>query len=124
MPLASVCIRLYAAALLSLGMSALFAPELAGAEPAWMAQLLAGALLGLAAQAWLVRDAPLGGIYGRPVVNGQQAFAVIGALVAVREVPSAPGAWRWALLAALAVGAVLWSVLLYRPAWLGAPRAG
>lgn len=124
MPLASLLVRLYAALLLGLGLTGLFAPELAGAEPLWLAQVLAGALLGLASQAWLVRGAPLGGIYGRPVVGGQQAFAFIGALVAVREVPGAPGPWRWALLATLGFGAILWSVLLYRPGWLGAPGEG
>ena len=122
MRLAPSLIRLYALALLGLGVSALFAPELTGAEPLWVAQALAGALLAFAASAWLSRDAPLGGIYGRPVLSGQHTFAFIGAIVAVRGVPGDPSPWRWALLAALGLGAVLWSVLLYRPAWFGAPR--
>lgn len=123
MSLVSILVRVYAVALLALGLSALFVPELAGdAAAPLLAQALAAALLGFASSAWLSRDAPLGGIYGRPVVGGQQAFAFIGALVAVRAVPSAPSPWRWALLGALVFGAVLWSVVLYRPQWLGGAR--
>lgn len=120
MSLVSILVRLYAALLLGLGVTALFAPELAGGPPDWTVQVLAAALLAFASSAWLARDAPLGGIYGRPVVGPQQTFAFIGALVAARHVGGGATVWSLALTGVLALGALFWSALLLRPAWLGA----
>ena len=122
MTLISGLVRLYAALLLVAGAALLFAPEvafsaatLAGPEPLVLAQLVGAALLGFAAANWTGRGAILGGIYGRAVVVGNQAFAFVGVLVLVRNLPSERSPAFWALLLVLVFGAGLYSVLLYRP---------
>lgn len=116
----SAWVTAYAVLLAAAGVVLLFAPEAVfpAVRPtgpsALAAQLLGAALLGFAALCWAGRGALLGGIYGRPIVVGNQAFAVVGTLVLLGERPPAPGAGLWGLLAVLGSGAVLWSVLLFR----------
>lgn len=114
--MASVLIRVYAALLAALGIAPLFLPELsgvAGVEP--LTQLVGAGLIGFAVANWTGRGLVLGGIYGRALVAGNQAFALIGALVLVRPVFADPTAPSVLLLAVLTFGAILYSVLLYRP---------
>lgn len=86
------------------GLALLFVPDailprLVPGFPAaefWLGQLLAAALLALAALDWLQRSALLGGIYGRPVVTSNAAFYFIAAMVLLRrmvgrEAPVASG---------------------------------
>ena len=120
MTLTSGLVRAYAALLALSGLALLFAPELVVADspdprPPVLAQLVGASLLGFAAANWTGRGAVLGGIYGRAVVVGNQAFAFVGALVLLRSLPADPGAGFWVLLLVLAFGAVLYSVLLFRP---------
>lgn len=121
MRLTSALVRLYAALLLVTGAALLFAPEVvfvgaAGSDvkALVLAQLVGAALLGFAAANWTARGAILGGIYGRAVVMGNQAFAFIGVLVLLRNLPAERGLAFWFFLLVLAFGAVLYSVLLYR----------
>ncbi|HEY8312346.1 MAG TPA: hypothetical protein VIG47_17390 [Gemmatimonadaceae bacterium] len=82
------------------GVVFIFAPvEVAGAvgvpEPAGVAllvQLYGAALFGLAMSGWMVRDAVVGGIFGRSYVVGNAAHAGVGALVLVRPAVSAGAA--------------------------------
>lgn len=80
---------------LVLGLAAvalIFAPvELATAlgaqEPVGMAlllQLYGSALFGLAMTGWMVKDAVVGGIFGRSYVVGNAGHALVGALILVR----------------------------------------
>lgn len=121
MRLTSALVRLYAALLLVAGVALLFAPEVVfvgmaegEGQDLVLAQLLGAALLGFAAANWTARGAVLGGIYGRAVVVGNQAFAFIGVLVLLRNLPAERGLTFWFFLLVLAFGAVLYSVLLYR----------
>ena len=84
----------------------------AGGE--WLGQLLAAALLGLAALDWLSRAALLGGIYGRPVVLANAAFYFIAAMALLRhavgrDVPAA--LWVVAVPVALLAGVYGWLLL-------------
>ena len=114
--------RASAGLLLAGGLALLFAPDvvlprLVPGFPtggAWLGQLLAAALLALAALDWLGRAALLGGIYGRPVVLGNLAFYFIAAMVllragAGREVP--PALWIVAVPVALLAGVYGWLLL-------------
>lgn len=115
----SILVRLYAVLLAVAGAALLFVPEMLvgdaeGPLAAVLTQVVGGALLGFAVANWTARDAVLGGIYGRPHVAGNQAFAFIGVLVLLKGLgPDAPVA-AWALTAVLGVGAMLYSLLLFR----------
>ncbi|MDT0631063.1 hypothetical protein RQM47_02085 [Rubrivirga sp. S365] len=110
----------YAVLLAAAGAVFLFVPDIvfpdarAGGPAALAAQLFGAALLGFAALCWAGRGALLGGIYGRPIVVGNQAFAVVGTLVVLGGLPPEAGPGLWGLLAVLVFGAALWSVLLFR----------
>lgn len=77
-------------------------------------QLLGTAFIGFAATNWMVRHSPVGGIYGRAVVMGNQSFAFIGAVVLISGIPEAPGLGFWFLFAVLAGGTALHGTLLFR----------
>lgn len=78
-------------------------------------QVVAASLLGFAAANWTARASILGGIYGRAVVVGNQMFSFVGTLVLLQALRLGPAPGVWALLGVLGAGAVLYSVLLYRP---------
>jgi hypothetical protein len=104
-----------------LGAGLLFLPELMvapGAESFLLAQLIGAACLGFAIANWTARHLVLGGIYGRSVVVGNQAFAFIGFLLVVGNLPEQPRPAFWFLVFVLAAGALLFSVLMFRPSWL------
>lgn len=111
-----------AALLLAGGLALLFAPDavlprlVPGFPPAgaWLGQLLAAALLALAALDWLSRRALLGGIYGRPVVMANAAFYFIAAMSLLRHIlgGDAPVAiWVVAVPAAILAGIYGWLLL-------------
>ena len=84
------------------------------ASGAWLGQLLAAALLALAALDWLGRSQLLGGIYGRPIVFANSTFYFVGAMVAIREASRSGGAAPWAAAVALTTFAVVYGWLLLR----------
>lgn len=107
-------IRVYAALLAALGLALLFVPEVSGVAGAEaLGQLVGAGLIGFAVVNWVGRGLVLGGVYGRALVAGNQAFAFIGALVLVRPVLADPSVPAATLLSVLAFGAILYSVLLY-----------
>ncbi len=119
----SSLVTLYAALLFAGGLALLFAPEEIGAtvDPAAgsvFPQLLAAALLGFGVVSWTARRALLGGVYGRAVVAGNQAFAFVGALSLLGRIGDGLGAGFWVLLGVFGYGAVLYTVLLLRGARL------
>jgi hypothetical protein len=103
------------------GAALLFAPDEArgviapGSGPAIVAQLLGAALLGWGAACWIVRGAPVGGIYGRAIVAGNQMHLTVGALLLVRhgvEAGSAHPAY-WLLTVMYVLGAVFFGYLTF-----------
>ncbi len=117
----SALVSLYAVVLLMAGVGLLFAPEAfspiaegTASQPLVLAQLIGAALLGFGTASWTARKTILGGIYGRAVVVGNQMFAFVGALVLLKSVPATPTPAFWGLLLVLALGAALYSVLLFR----------
>lgn len=93
----------------------LFAPqEFAGwlgvdlAPPApWVVQVLGSALLGIAVMNWLQRRAPVGGIYGRPLVLMNLWFALPAFLSGLREAVARPGVLVWAAVLLMGLFAVV-----------------
>ncbi|WP_022836267.1 hypothetical protein [Salisaeta longa] len=118
----SELLTLYAGTLVLIGVALLFMPEGFSmamnyeetAAHALFAQLLGAAFIGFAASNWIVRHAPVGGIYGRAVVLGNQAFSLVGALALIGGFPARPGPAVWVLLVVFAGGAVLHGMLLLR----------
>lgn len=113
-------VTLHAILLAVAGVVLLFAPESVfpaadapGLRP--LPQLVAASLLGFAAASWTARGSILGGIYGRAVVVGNQMFSFVATLVLLQGLRGDPAPGVWALLGVLGTGAVLYSVLLYRP---------
>ncbi len=120
----SSLVALYAVLLLVGGVALVFAGEEIGAsvEPragAVFPQLLGAALFGFGAMNWTARGLMLGGIYGRAVVAGNQAFAFVGVLSLLGKVGDGVGAGFWLLLAVFGYGAVLFTRLMF---W-GPPEA-
>jgi hypothetical protein len=100
----------------------LFAPDvvLPGLVPGfpasgvWLGQLLAAALLALAALNWLSRNALLGGIYGRPVVMANAVFHFVAAMVLLRLITTRGGSTApWLLVVPIVglAGAYGWLLL-------------
>ncbi len=115
--------RASAGLLLPGGLALLFVPDIVlprlvpGFPPAgfWLGQLLAAALLALAALDWLHRSTLLGGIYGRPVVMSNATFYFIAAMVLLRRMVGreAPGA-LWIVAVPVVVLAAVYVWLLRR----------
>ena len=81
-----------------------------------LVQLLGASFLGFAALDWISRQSLLGGIYGRPVVSANQTHFVIGSFLIVRAAISQPNnVVLWFTLAAYALFAIAFSVILYGP---------
>jgi len=97
----------------------LFAPQEAGtafgsatADP--LLQMLGASLLGFGALNWVARRGPLGGIYGRALVIGNQVHFSVGAVVLVKHSLVAEGpATYWILAVCYVVAAVLFNRLLF-----------
>jgi hypothetical protein len=108
-----------------LGIAALafiFAPEIVLArlsiEPAALAlllgQLYGAALFGLAIIAWFARTMLLGGIYGRAIVVGGFAHALVGVFAlfhAVRALPA--NGWIWGAFIVYAALAIWFGTLMF-----------
>lgn len=121
--ISTVISRASAAVLALGGMALLFAsdvilPHLIPAFPAagaWLGQLLAAALLALAALDWLSQSVLLGGIYGRSVVSANAAFYFIAAMVLLRIVTRRDAsATTWAIVVPVVVFAWIYGWLLFR----------
>lgn len=114
-PEGSVILTGAALALFLAGLALLFAPaEIATAlaleSSPVMAQLLAAAMLGLAAGDWIARGSATGGIYGRAIVTVNSTSFAIAALVLARAWAGAPSL---ALLLATAVVSIFAVAFLF-----------
>lgn len=111
-----------ALALLMLGLTALFFPDLAadgiGSGASVPVQLFGGGLLGFAALNWIGRSAILGGIYGRPIVVGNFGLGVstAGTSISASLDGRLPG-WGWVLAAVFTIHALGFFWLMRRPPW-------
>ena len=85
-------------------------------------QLLGVAFIGFAAANWIARHSPVGDIYGRAIVIGNQIFSLIGTLVLLGSIPHEPKLVVWLLLAVLTSGAVLRGLLLLNRSRRGSPE--
>ena len=118
--LTSMLTRVSAVFLGAAGVALLFAPDallpMAGvpASAAWLGQLLAAALLALAALDWLNRDTLLGGIYGRTVVLPNAAFHFIGATSVLRAAADLRSGALWIVGMTLGLFAAAYAWLLFR----------
>lgn len=116
-------VTLFAVLQIIAGLGMLFVPdafltfEASGASDAdVVAQLVGAAFIGFGAANWIARAAPLGGIYGRAVVVGNQAFSLIGSLILLTNIPTDPPAGFWLVLLLLVSAAILHgSLLIKRP---------
>lgn len=116
-------VTLFAVLQIIAGLGMLFVPdafltfEASGASNAnVVAQLVGAAFIGFGAANWITRAAPLGGIYGRAVVVGNQAFSLIGSLILLTNIPTDPPAGFWLVLLLLVSAAILHgSLLIKRP---------
>ena len=100
--------------LAAVGVLLLFAPDEVGgrlvpapgvASP--FLQLLGAGLLGFGILNWIGRHHPLGGIYGRAIVAGNQMHFAVGAIVLVKHGVSAGGSVAYWILAFLYVAQAL-----------------
>ena len=116
-------VTLFAVLQIIAGLGMLFVPdafltfEASGASDAnVVAQLVGAAFIGFGAANWIARAAPLGGIYGRAVVVGNQAFSLIGSLILLTNIPTDPPVGFWLVLLLLVSAAILHgSLLIKRP---------
>lgn len=105
---------------MGLGALFVFAPEESAVAltrqetPALAFSLLGAALFGLGMMDWLTRRAPIGGIYGRPVLMANLVHFVIGGLALLRAGLDGVGTgWLWALCAVYLGGAAFYGALLF-----------
>ena len=81
-----------------------------------LVQLLGAGFFGFAALDWASRQAPLGGIYGRPVVSANHTHFVIGSLLIVKAViGQANNPVLWFTLAVYVPFAIAFSIILFGP---------
>jgi hypothetical protein len=108
-----------------LGVAALaliFAPELVlacfaiapAAGALLLGQLYGAALFGLAVVAWFARTMLLGGIYGRAIVVGGFAHALVGVFALLRAVRASPAnGWIWGAFIVYAALAIWFGTLMF-----------
>jgi hypothetical protein len=102
----------------------IFAPELVLArfavEPSagalMLGQLYGAALFGTAMTTWFARTMLLGGIYGRSIVVGGFAHALVGVFALFHTLRASPGnAYVWGASAIYAVLALWFGALMFGP---------
>jgi hypothetical protein len=103
-------------------LSLIFAPELALARlsiaptpaAAALAQLYGAALFGLASTSWFARTMLLGGIYGKAVVAGGFAHALVGAFALLHTLRASSGnALVWGACAVYVLLAIGFGTLMF-----------
>lgn len=118
----SELLTLYAGTLVLVDIALPFVPEEVSAAMnheesaahALSVQLLGAAFIGFASSNWIVRHSPVGGLYGRTVVLGNQAFSLVGVLALTGVFPVKPGLAFGILLVVFAGGVVFHGMLLLR----------
>jgi hypothetical protein len=100
----------------------IFAPEVVLArfaiEPSagvlMLGQLYGAALFGIAVTTWFARTMLLGGIYGRSIVVGGFAHALVGVFALFHTLRASPGnAFVWGVFAIYAVLALWFGTLMF-----------
>ena len=77
-------------------------------------QLLGALYFGFAMLNWMAKDSLLGGIYGRPIVVGNMAHFVVGALALLKVVSQNQQTIIWMTTIVYAIFAVLFSLVMYK----------
>lgn len=116
--LISTIVTFFALAQLVLGIALIFLPEeIAGLlfadadAPSVLLSLIGAALFGFGQLNWMMRQQPIGGIYGRPVLMANLVHFVVGGL-ALAKAAATPGLWGAA--AFYLAGAVFYGLLLFK----------
>ena len=76
-------------------------------------QLLGALSFGFAMLDWMAKESALGGIYGRPIVAGNSAHFVIGALALIKGMSDHQHIELWIAAGVYTVFALLFSILMY-----------
>jgi len=78
-------------------------------------QVLSGAVSGLGIMTWLLRRAPFGGIYGRPLLLANLTFSLVGSLTLLKVAFRTPGAIPlWGCAIVLGLLALGFGLAMYR----------
>src|SRR5271169_1639650 len=79
------------------------------------AQLFSAALIGFGLMNWTGRGLVLGGVYGRPLVHGNFAFAFISLLVGIRACLNGfSNVYSWSEVVLCSAFAIVFGFLLFR----------
>jgi hypothetical protein len=106
----------------AVALALIFAPELVlarfaiapGAGALMLGQLYGAALFGTAMTTWFARTMLLGGIYGRSIVVGGFAHALVGVFALFHALRASPGnAYVWGAFAIYAVLALWFGALMF-----------
>ena len=115
-----VLVTLLAGLLLLFGIALTFLPEETGTAlfgpgvPEIVLAVLGGALIGLGYLNWMSRRAPIGGIYGRPVLLANLGHFVVAGLPLLRHcLAGSVTPWLWVITAVYLVGMVFYGSLLF-----------
>ncbi|NNF59643.1 MAG: hypothetical protein HKN04_15510 [Rhodothermaceae bacterium] len=119
--LTTVGVTVFAVLLLGAGAALTFLPEEIGAAvsgsstPPIVLAVLGAALFGLGLLNWTARQAPIGGIYGRPVLLANLVHFTVGGLALLRVALAEPvGVGFWGVTLVYLAGLVFYGVLLFR----------
>lgn len=118
--IATAFVTLFAGLLLVVGIALTFFPEEIGTSlwgpgtPAIVMALLGAAVLGLGMLNWFSRRAPIGGIYGRPVLLANLVHFVVGGMALLRQC-LAGGAtpWIWMVTMVYLAGMAFYGLLMF-----------
>lgn len=110
----------FAGILVAMGIALTFLPAEVGATVIGpgtseiILALLGSALFGLGYLNWLTRQAPIGGIYGRPVLIANLVHFVVGGLALVRYcLAESVSQWLWCIAVVYVAGMVFYGALMF-----------
>jgi len=113
-------VTLFAGLLLVIGIGLTFLPVEMGMAlfgpgmPEIVLAVLGGALIGLGLLNWMTRRAPIGGIYGRPVLQANLGHFIIGGLALLRYcLANSVTLWLWVMTVVYMVGMLFYGALLF-----------
>lgn len=119
--LTTATITVFAVVLMGGGVALTFLPEEIGSAvfgpdaPGIVLAVLGGALFGLGLLNWMTRRAPIGGIYGRPVLMANLVHFTVAGLALLRMALDEPvGVGFWAITLVYLAGLAFYGLLLFK----------